>query len=209
MFRGGCGGVRPRLARVVPRLGGGAALGARGDGKVLAEEMVGQPFHLGRIGAARVQRGSPASIDGAGIFTGQRDHVVGPAGRIFDVEVREGLPATAKTNDLDIVLAASVSHTLDDRVEACHVAAASEDTDAPFRHADPLCWCVVITTAAGAGFLPATDGIPCPAKKFPCPERAGTGKCNVGIAEQIDARKSRTAPKSRNFPVKFPAAGKL
>src|SRR5215470_14051077 len=101
------------------------------------------------------------------------DNVVGPVRRVVDVQVREGLPATAKTNDLDIVLAATVSHTLDDRVEARHVTAASEDTDAPFRHADPLSWCVVITTAAGGGFLPATDGqIPCLAKEFPCPECA-------------------------------------
>jgi len=150
--------VRQHLARDVPRLGCGAALGADGDRKVLAEEMVGQHFHLGGVGAAGVQHGSAASIDGAGIFTVQRDNVVGPAGRIFDVQVRESLPATAKTNNLNIVLAATVSHTLDDRIEAWHVTAAGEDTDAFFRHADPLCWCVVITTAAGGGFLPAADG---------------------------------------------------
>src|SRR6266436_7616720 len=150
--------VRQHAAGDVPRLGCGAALGAYGDWKVLAEEMAGQLLHLGRIGAARVQHGSAAAIDGAGIFTVQRDNVVGPAGRIFDVQMGEGLPATAKTNNLDIVLAATVSHTLDDRIEAWHVTAASEDSDALFRHANPLSWCVVITTAAGGGFLPATDG---------------------------------------------------
>jgi hypothetical protein len=69
---------------------------------------------------------------------GRTAAIVGPAGRILDVQVREGLPATAKTDDFDIVLAAAVSHTLDDRVEAWHVAAASEDADALFLHAYPL-----------------------------------------------------------------------
>jgi hypothetical protein len=60
---------------------------------------------------------------------------VGPAGRIFNVQVHECFPATAKTDDLDIVLAGTASHALDDRVEAWHIAAASEDADAFFRHA--------------------------------------------------------------------------
>ncbi len=93
------------------------------------------------------------SINGAGIFTVQWDNVVGPAGRIFDVQMRESLPAAAKTDNLDIVLAAAVSHALDDRVEAWHVAAASEDADALFRHVYPLYWPAVITTAAGSCFL--------------------------------------------------------
>src|SRR5467141_3304842 len=84
---------------------------------------------------------------------GRTAAIVGPAGRILDVQVREGLPATAKTDDFDIVLAAAVSHTLDDRVEAWHVAAASEDADALFLHAYPRYWSAVITTAAGSCFL--------------------------------------------------------
>src|SRR5947208_731653 len=96
--------------------------------------MIGQLLHLGRVGAARVQHGAAAPIDGAGIFTVQGNNVVGPAGRILDVQVHEGLPATAETDDLDVVFAAAVSHALDDRVEAWDVTAASEDADAPFRH---------------------------------------------------------------------------
>src|SRR5215831_20063665 len=130
--------VRQHPAGDVPRLGCRAALGARRDRKVLAEKMAGQLSHLGRVGAARVQHGSAVSIDGAGIFTVQRDNVVGPAGWIFDVQVGECLPAAAKTDNLDIVLAATVGHALDDRVEAWHVAAASEDAEALYRHAYPL-----------------------------------------------------------------------
>jgi hypothetical protein len=78
---------------------------------------------------------------------------VGRAGRVLEVQVREGLPTTAETDDLDLVLTAALSHALDDRVEAGHVAAASEDADALFRHAYPLCWPAVITTAAGSCFL--------------------------------------------------------
>src|SRR5262249_40063025 len=103
--------------------------------------MAGQLSHLGRVGAARVQHGSAVSIDGAGIVTVQRDNVVGPAGWIFDVQVGEGLPTTAKTDDLGLVLAATVGHPPDDRVcarQACHATAASEDAEALYRHASPL-----------------------------------------------------------------------
>src|SRR5258708_36119276 len=44
--------VRQHSAGDVPRLDCSAALGAYGDWKVLAEEMVGQLLHFGRVGAA-------------------------------------------------------------------------------------------------------------------------------------------------------------
>ncbi len=72
---------------------------------------------------------------------------MGPAGRILDVEVRQGFPATAKTDDLDVVLATALSHALDDSVEAWHVAAAREDADALFRHAHSLYWHAVTDTS--------------------------------------------------------------
>src|SRR5215470_7620758 len=85
-----------------------------------------------------MQHGAAAPIDGAGIFTVQRDDVVGPAGRVREVEVGESLPPTPKTEHLDVVLAAAVGHALDDRVEAGDVAAARENADALSRHAHPL-----------------------------------------------------------------------
>src|SRR6478672_13941729 len=89
--------------------------------------MIGQLLHFGRIGAARVQHGAAAPVDGARVFTIQRDDVVGPTGRVLEVQVREGLPTTAETDDLDVVLTAAISHALDDRVEAGDVAAAREN----------------------------------------------------------------------------------
>jgi hypothetical protein len=49
--------------------------------------------------------------------------------------VREGLPTTAETDDLDVVLTAAISHALDDCVEAGDVAAARENADAFSRQA--------------------------------------------------------------------------
>jgi len=108
------------------------------DWKILADEMIGQLLHFGRIGAARVQHGAAAPVDGASVFTVQRDDVVGPAGRVLEVQVREGLPTTAETDDLDVVLNAAISHALDDRVEAGDVAAARENADAFSHHFHPL-----------------------------------------------------------------------
>src|SRR5262245_9226669 len=99
--------------------------------------MIGQLFHFGRIGAARVQHGAAAPVDDASVFTVQRDEVAGPAGRVLEVQVREGLPTTTETDDLDVVLAAAISHGLDDCVEAGDVAAARENADAFFRQAKP------------------------------------------------------------------------
>src|SRR5207253_9413969 len=66
------GEVCEHLAGEVPCLGCDAALGTHGGWKVRADEMIGQLLHLGRIGAARVQHGAAAPVDGAGIFTVQR-----------------------------------------------------------------------------------------------------------------------------------------
>jgi hypothetical protein len=49
--------------------------------------------------------------------------------------VRQGLPTTAETDDLDVVLTAAISHALDDPVEAGDVAAARKNADASSHHA--------------------------------------------------------------------------
>ena len=92
--------------------------------------MIWQLLHLGWIGAARVQHGTAAPVYGARVVTVQRDDVVGSAGRILEVHVREGLPTTAEADDLDVVLTAAICHALDDCVEAGNVAAARENADA-------------------------------------------------------------------------------
>ncbi len=97
--------------------------------------MIGQLFHFGRIGAARVQHGAAASVDDARVFPVQRDEVVRLAGWIVEIQVREGLPTTAETDDLDVVLTAAIGHGLDDCVEAGDVPAARENADAFSRHA--------------------------------------------------------------------------
>ena len=94
-----------------------AALGARRDRKVLAGEVIGQLLHLGGVGAARVQHGPAAPVDGARVLAVEHD-VAAPAGGIVEVQVRERLPTAAEADDLDIVLAAAVGHGLDHRVEA-------------------------------------------------------------------------------------------
>jgi hypothetical protein len=65
--------LSPALAGEVPRLRCDAALGTQGGWKVLANEMIGQLLHFGRIGAARVQHGAAAPVDGARVFSIQRD----------------------------------------------------------------------------------------------------------------------------------------
>src|SRR4029450_6427683 len=96
--------------------------------------MLGHLLHLGRIGATRVQHGAAAPVYSARVVTVQRDDVVGPAGRVLEVHVREGLPTTAEANDLGVVLTAAKGHALDNCVEAGNVAAAREDANAFFCH---------------------------------------------------------------------------
>jgi integral membrane sensor domain MASE1 len=62
-------------------------------------------------------------VDDARVFPVQRDEVVRLAGWIIEIQVREGLPTTAETDDLDVVLTAAIGHGLDDCVEAGDVAA--------------------------------------------------------------------------------------
>src|SRR5262249_23752025 len=52
-----------------------------------------------------------------------------------EVQVREGFPTAAETDDLDVVLTAAISHGFDDCVEPGDVAAARENADALSRHA--------------------------------------------------------------------------
>ena len=129
--------VRQHLLGDVPGRGGDAALAAQGDRKVLAGEMSGQLLHLGGVGAARVQHGPAAPVDGARVLAVERHDVAAPAGRILEVQVRERLPAATQTDDLDVVLAAAVGDGFYDRVEAGDVAAAGENADALFRHDRP------------------------------------------------------------------------
>jgi hypothetical protein len=77
-----------------------------------------------------VQHGATVPVDGASVVTVQRDKVVGRAGRILKVKVRESLPTTAETDDLDVALTTSISYGLDDRVEAWDVATACENANA-------------------------------------------------------------------------------
>jgi hypothetical protein len=119
--------VRQHLAGEVPGLGFDPALGTLRDWKVLADEMIGQLFHFGGIGAARVQHGAAASVDDARVFTVERDEVVRFAGGVVEVQVRKGLPTAAETDDLDVVLTAAIRHGLDDCVEAGNITAAREN----------------------------------------------------------------------------------
>ena len=74
-------------------------------------------------------------VDGARVFAAQRDEIVRPAGRIIEIQVRQGLPAAAEAHDLDIILAAAIGHGLDDCIEAGDVATARENADAFSRQA--------------------------------------------------------------------------
>src|SRR5262249_17217255 len=93
-----------------------------------------QLLHLRRIGAARVQHGAAAPVDGARIFLVERHHVARHAGRVLDIEVGEGLPAAAQAEHVDLVVARPIGHALDDAIEAGPIAAAGENTDALSRH---------------------------------------------------------------------------
>jgi len=99
--------------------------------------VIGQLRHFGRVGAARVQHGPAAPVDGSRILTIEHHHVATPAVRILEVQVRQRLPAATETDDLDIVLAAAVGDGFYDRVEAWDVAATSEDADSLFHHSTP------------------------------------------------------------------------
>src|SRR5258705_12982573 len=85
---------------------------------------------------SHVQHGASAPVDGASVFSVQRDDIVRPAVRVLEVQVREGLPTAAQTDDLDVVLTAAISHALNDCVEAGNVAAARKNADAFSRQAD-------------------------------------------------------------------------
>src|SRR6266478_6404660 len=97
--------------------------------------MIRQLFRFGRIGAARVQHGAAAPVDGAGVFTVQWNEVVRFAGGVVQVQMGKGLPTAAEPDDLDVVLTAAISYALDDRVESGDVAAARENADTLPRHA--------------------------------------------------------------------------
>jgi len=88
-----------KLGRVAERVPGHgvAALGAQGGRKVLAGEVIGQLLHFRWIGAARMQHGAAAPIDGAGFLAVQGDDVAAPTGRVVRVQVREALPAAPTT----------------------------------------------------------------------------------------------------------------
>src|SRR5262249_55277611 len=92
--------------------------------------------HFGRVGAARVQHGPAATVDGARILAVERHDVATTAVRIPRVQVRQRLPAAAETGDLDIVLASAGGDGFYDRVEAWDVSAPGEDADSFFRHDD-------------------------------------------------------------------------
>jgi hypothetical protein len=59
-------------------------------------------------GLVRIECSPVPPRDGAGVFTVQQDEKVGPAGRILEVQVREGLSTAAQTDDLDFVLTAAI-----------------------------------------------------------------------------------------------------
>src|SRR5262249_28556620 len=130
--------VRLDLAGHVERLALDAALLADPGGKLLAGEMRGQLAHLGRVGAARMQHGAAAPVDGARVLLVERHDVARHAGLVLDIEVGERLPAAPQAQNLDLVAAAAIGDALDDGIETRDIAAAGEDTDALLRHAMPL-----------------------------------------------------------------------
>src|ERR1700730_2670159 len=126
--------VRQHLLGDVPGLGGSATRSAQRDRKVLGSEVIRQLLQFGWVGAAGVQHGPTAPVDGARVLTVEFNNVAASAGRVVQVQVRQRFPAATKTYDLDIVLAAAVGNGLYDRVEAGHVAATGENADALFVH---------------------------------------------------------------------------
>jgi hypothetical protein len=127
------------FSKTVPRaLKSDTIWATHGERKVLAGEVIGQFRHFGRVGAARVQHGPAAPVDGARVLTVERHHVAPPVVQILGVEVRQRLPAATETDDLDVVLTTAVGDGFYDRVETRDVAATREDADSVFRHANPL-----------------------------------------------------------------------
>src|SRR6185437_14028132 len=57
-----------------------------------------------------------------------------PAHWIFQIHMRERLPAATQAEYLDVVLAAAVSDGFDDRIKARNIAATSKDPNALLRH---------------------------------------------------------------------------
>src|SRR5580700_3578171 len=100
--------VRQHLLGDVPGLGGAT----QGDWKVLAGEMSGQFLDFGGVGAARVQHGSPAPVDRARVLTVQLHDIMRPAGRVIEVQMRECLPTSTESEDLNAILAAAVGGAL-------------------------------------------------------------------------------------------------
>src|SRR4029077_11307622 len=96
--------------------------------------MGGQFLDFGGVGTARVQHGSPAPGDRASVLTVQLHDIMRPAGRVIEVQMRECLPTSTESEDLNAILAAAVGGALDDRVEAGNVAATSKYADALYRH---------------------------------------------------------------------------
>ena len=96
--------------------------------------MGGQFLDFGGIGTARVQHGSAAPVDRARVLTVQLHDIMRPAGRVIEVQMRECLPTSTESEDLNAILAAAVGGALDDRVEAGNVAATSKYADALYRH---------------------------------------------------------------------------
>src|SRR5262249_49280794 len=128
--------VRQHLLGDVPGVGGDTFT-THGERKVLAGEVIGYPRHFGRVGAARMQHGPTATVDGARVLAVEHHHVAASAVWILEVEVRQCFPAATETDDLDVVLAAAVGNRFDDRVKAWDIAATSEDTDSLFHHSTP------------------------------------------------------------------------
>ncbi len=71
--------VGQHLPGYVPGGSGDAGIDARGGGKILAGQMRGQLLRPGRIGAARVQDGPAAPVDGARVVAVERHQVAAPA----------------------------------------------------------------------------------------------------------------------------------
>src|SRR5689334_2431891 len=78
---------------------------------------------------------------------------MGLAGRGLEVQVRESLPATTEADHLDVVLTATICHTLDHGVEAGDVAAARENADASRCHTDLPGLAGRIGTCVGSWFV--------------------------------------------------------
>jgi hypothetical protein len=107
--------VRQHLLGDIPGL---LPLGAQGGRKVLGDELSRQLAHPSGIGSAGVQHGD----------------VMRPTARVLDVQMRERLPATTDTKNLDVVLAATVGSALDYGVEARNIAGTGKNTDTLYSH---------------------------------------------------------------------------